>query len=259
MSAKKFYFFANWKMYLDFDESNILANGLAEELKDKTRNYEMVVFPSSLALQPVTQVLNDLNIKTGIQNGYWIDKGGYTGEVSFAMAQNVGCRYALIGHSERRHQFKETNHDIRMKMENVLNNTQLTPVLCVGETQKEREEGRTEEVVESQLRAAYEGITWDKKREVLIAYEPVWAIGTGNACDAKEAQNQHERIKIIVKELLPGILPTVLYGGSVSPENAEVYLGEKDIDGVLVGGASSKMDSWLKIVSTAEKISKKYV
>ncbi|HRY36463.1 MAG TPA: triose-phosphate isomerase [Candidatus Magasanikbacteria bacterium] len=259
MTEKKFYFFANWKMYLDFDESNILANGLAEELKNKSRSYEMTVFPSALALQTVTQVLRDLNIDTGIQNGYWVDKGGYTGEISFSMAQNIGCRFALIGHSERRHQFKESNHDVRMKMENVINNTKLVPVLCVGETQKERDDGKTEEIIEAQLRSAYDGVNWDEKREIIIAYEPVWAIGTGNACDAKEAQSQHERIKAIVKELLPGQSLSVLYGGSVSPENAENYLKEKDIDGVLVGGASAKMDSWLKILAIAEKISKKYV
>jgi len=254
MSTKKFYFFANWKMYLDFDESNILANALAEELKNKPRDYEMAIFPSTLAMQTVAQVMNDIGIGTGIQNGYWVDKGGYTGEVSFVMAQNAGCHYALLGHSERRHQFKETNHEVRMKMESVLSNTKLIPVLCVGETQKEREEGKTEEVVEAQLRAAYDGIAWNKEREIIIAYEPVWAIGTGKACDSQEAQKQHARIKAVVKELLPDAKSVVLYGGSVSPENAISFLQEDDIDGVLVGGSSTKLESWLKIVKAAEKL-----
>ena len=210
MSIKKLYFFANWKMYLDFDESNILANALAQEFNKKERNYEMVIFPSTLALQPVTQVLNDVGISTGIQNGYWLSKGGYTGEVSFDMAQNVGCRYALVGHSERRHQFGETNKDVRKKMENILT-TKLIPVLCVGETQQEREESKTLEVIESQLRAAYDGLLWDKTKPLFIAYEPVWAIGTGNACEPLDAQIQHERIKKIIKELFPEIEPIILY------------------------------------------------
>lgn len=250
MSVKKFYFFANWKMYLDFDESNILANGLAEELKNRERNYEMAIFPSTLAMSTVAPVFNDLKIGVGIQNGYWIDKGGYTGEVSFAMAQGVGCKYALLGHSERRHQFKETNHDVRMKMENILT-TSLIPVLCVGETQKERDEGKTDEVVEAQLRAAYDGVVWEGNREILVAYEPVWAIGTGLACDANEAQRQHQRIKLIVKDLVQGSDPKVLYGGSVSSENVKNYLSQEDVDGVLVGGASTKLQSWLDILKVA--------
>ncbi len=253
MLKKKLYFFANWKMYLDYDESNILANALAEKLKNKERSYEMAIFPSALAIQPMSQVLNDLQIGIGIQNGYWIDKGGYTGEISFVMAQNIGCRYALLGHSERRHQFGETNHDVRKKMENILT-TQLTPVLCVGETHKEREGGKTDEVVEVQLRAAYDGVVWDKSREVLIAYEPVWAIGTGKACDATEAQRQHKRIKLIVKDLILGVEPKVLYGGSVSPENVASYLVQEDIDGVLVGGSSTKLESWLNILKAGNDV-----
>ncbi len=253
MSKKKLYFFANWKMYLDYDESNILANALAEELKNKDRKYEMAIFPSTLATQSVTQVLNDLKIGTGIQNGYWIDKGGYTGEVSFEMAQNVGCRFALIGHSERRHQFKETNHDTRMKMEAILN-TKLVPVLCVGETEKEKEEEKTEEVIEAQIRAAYDGLNFTYDREVIIAYEPVWAIGTGKACDPIEAQKHHARIKLLVKDLLLKSEPIILYGGSVTPENVSDYLKQENIDGVLVGGSSTKLESWLNILKAGDNV-----
>jgi triosephosphate isomerase (TIM) len=251
MSKKKLYFFANWKMYLDFDESNILANGLAEKLKNKERDYEMAIFPNTLAMSTVAPVLNDLKIGVGIQNGYWVDKGGYTGEVSFVMAQNVGCRYALIGHSERRHQFKETSHETRMKMEAVLN-TKLTPVLCVGETEKERESEKTEEIIEAQIRTAYDGLNWDYNREIIIAYEPVWAIGTGKACDPEEAQKQHTRIKLLIKDLLPKAEPVILYGGSVNSENVKDYLKQKDVDGVLVGGASTKLDSWLNITESSK-------
>ena len=247
MTSKKLYFFANWKMYLDFDESNILANGLAEALKNEKRDCEMVIFPSALALQTVTQTLGDIGIKTGIQNGYWVDKGGYTGEISFVMSQNIGCQYALIGHSERRHQFGETNHEVRMKMENILVDTKLTPVLCVGETQQEKEDGKTQEVLEAQLRSAYDSLEWDEKRMLIVAYEPVWAIGTGNACEPLEAQIQHEYIKKIIKNLLPKAEPIILYGGSVNAENISSYLMQNDIDGVLVGGSSTKIESWLNI------------
>lgn len=254
MASKKLYFFANWKMYLDYDESNILANGLAEVLKNKKRDYEMTVFPGILALQTVTQTLGDIGINTGIQNGYWIDKGGYTGETSFVMAENVGCKYALLGHSERRHQFKETNHEVRVKLENILNNTKLTPVLCVGETQQERNEDKTLEVLEAQLRSAYDSLVWDKNRILIVAYEPVWAIGTGNACESLDAQIQHERIKKIIKELVPEVEPVILYGGSVSAENCFDYLKQEDISGVLVGGSSTKQESWLQIIKIAEKL-----
>ncbi|MDO9509901.1 MAG: triose-phosphate isomerase [Candidatus Magasanikbacteria bacterium] len=253
MSKKKFYFFANWKMYLDYDESNILANALAEELKNKERNYEMAIFPSALAMQSVTQVLNDLKIGSGIQNGYWIDKGGYTGEVSFEMAQNIGCHYALIGHSERRHQFKETNHDIRMKMDAILN-TKLIPVLCVGETEKEKDEEKTEEVIEVQIRSAYDNLNWVYDREIIIAYEPVWAIGTGLACDPIEAQKHHTRIKLLIKDLLPKANPIILYGGSVTAVNIGEYLKQENIDGVLVGVSSTKLESWLNILKEGNNV-----
>jgi triosephosphate isomerase len=253
MSQKKLYFFANWKMYLDYDESNILANGLVEVLKNKKRDYEMTIFPNALSLQSTSQTFNDIGINTGIQNGYWIDKGGYTGETSFMMAENIGCKYALLGHSERRHQFKETNHEIRMKLENILNNTKLIPVLCVGETQQERNEDKTLEILEAQLRAAYDSLAWDKDRSLIIAYEPVWAIGTGNACEPLDAQIQHERIKKITNQLIPEVKPIILYGGSVNAENCFDYIKQEDINGVLVGGSSTKFESWLEIIKAGEK------
>lgn len=245
---KPIYLFANWKMYLNFDESNILANALANEVKNFPKNVKMAIFPSALALYPVGQALADVDIVVGAQNVYWVDKGGYTGEISAQMYKDAGCQCALVGHSERRHQFHESNHEVRQKLEAILT-ADMTPVLCVGETAAEREENKTDEVVEIQLRAAFNNLVWPSDKELIIAYEPVWAIGTGNACDPTEAQRLHALIKKLVAGLLPDAQPIILYGGSVRPDNVSQYLTQPDVSGVLVGGASAKLDSWLEIVN----------
>ncbi|TAN33054.1 triose-phosphate isomerase [Patescibacteria group bacterium] len=250
---KQIYLFANWKMYLDFDESNILANALAGEAEKFPTNVKMTVFPSALSLYSAGQVLRDAGIGVGAQNVYWVDKGGYTGEVSAQMFQAAGCEYALVGHSERRHQFGESNHEVRQKLEAILA-AGLTPVLCVGETAKEREEGKTEEVLEIQLRAALQNLAWPKEdeRPLFIAYEPVWAIGTGNACDDTEAcAVAHNFIDKLAVELLPAAAVIILYGGSVRPENIAGYLKCENVSGVLVGGASAKLETWLDIAKNA--------
>jgi triosephosphate isomerase len=248
MSDKsKIYLFANWKMYLDYDESNILANAIAGKKKNIPKSVKMAIFPSALALYPVGQALNDAGISLGAQNVYWEEKGGDTGEVSAKMYKEAGCEYALVGHSERRHLFHETNHEVRQKLEAVLS-ADLTPVICVGETGKERKENRTEEVTEIQIRAAFHNIVWPKNRELIVAYEPVWAIGTGKNCDPLEAQRMHELIK---KQIvgLTGISPVILYGGSVKAENVAQYLKNPAINGVLVGSASANLESWMNIVA----------
>lgn len=250
LSKGKYYLFANWKMYLDYNESNILANALAGAAKKFPDNIKMAVFPSALSLYPVAQVLHDVGVGVGSQNIFWEDKGGYTGEVSAMMYKEAGCDYALVGHSERRHQFHETNHEVRLKLEAVLS-VGLTPILCVGETADEREKGKTEEIVEIQLRAALDGLSFASDKEFIVAYEPVWAIGTGLACDALEAERLHVLIKKIVSSLLPEAKPIILYGGSVRPENVVEYLKQEDVSGVLVGGASAKLDSWLEIVENS--------
>lgn len=246
----KTYLFANWKMYLDYDESNILANAIANQAKSISKDIKMAIFPGALALYPVGQVLHDVGIGVGAQNTYWLDKGGYTGEVSAIMYKAAGCEYALVGHSERRHLFGETNHEVRQKVDASLV-AGLTPVICVGETEKERQENKTEEVIEIQIRAAFHNIVWPKDQELIVAYEPVWAIGTGENCDPLEAERMHELIKKQVVALT-GITPVILYGGSVKPENVAEYLKNPNINGVLVGSASANLESWMKIVSTVD-------
>lgn len=250
MHNGNYYLFANWKMYLDYDESNILANALATEVKKFPAEIKMAIFPSALSMYNVSGPLKDARIGVGAQNVYWVDKGGYTGEVSASMYKEAGCEYALVGHSERRHVFGETNHDVRSKMEAVLA-AGMTPVLCVGEKLEERKQGKAEEAAEVQLRAALEDLEWPKGRGLLVAYEPVWAIGTGEACDPDEAERMHQVIKGMLAGLKPGVEPVILYGGSVRPNNVSEYLKCADISGVLVGGASAKLESWLEIVNNS--------
>jgi len=245
---KKTYLFANWKMYLDYDESNILANAIALASKDFSPNIEMAVFPSSIAFYPVCQVLSDVGIDCGPQNAYWTEKGGYTGEVSAEIYKMAGAKYSLVGHSERRHVFGETEEEINKKMQSCLD-WNLTPILCVGETLDQRKEGIAKDVVKKQLEKALDGLNFKEVKELFVAYEPVWAIGTGESCSVVDAQSMQGEIKKWVKELLVGLDLDlkVLYGGSVRPENVVQYVENEEIDGVLVGGASTKMDSWLKI------------
>ncbi|OGH94403.1 MAG: triose-phosphate isomerase [Candidatus Magasanikbacteria bacterium RIFOXYD2_FULL_41_14] len=246
--SKQSYFFANWKMYLDFDEANILANAIAAEHKKFPDHVKMAIFPNALSLYSAGQVLNDVGIAVGGQNVFWEDKGGYTGEISATMYKAAGCEYALVGHSERRHQFHETNHEVRQKMQAILE-AGLTPVLCVGETKEERVAGKTDEVIETQLRSAFHELSWPAEKGLIVAYEPVWAIGTGEACDPNEAERLHALMKKMLNELAPGTLPILLYGGSVRPENVFDYLKQPDINGVLVGGAATKLESFMSILS----------
>jgi len=249
-ASKKVYLFANWKMYLDYDESNILANALALVSPNFAKNVKLVVFPSALSFYPVAQVLGDVGISSGAQNVYFEDKGGFTGENSAIMYKNAGAKFTLVGHSERRHLFHESNHEVHQKMEAALS-FGLTPVLCVGETAKERKTDKAKEVIEIQLRAALDNLNWKSKAKLFIAYEPVWAIGTGNNCDPIEAEKMCALIQKIGNALSKDVEVVVLYGGSVNGKNIKEFMKQSSISGVLVGGASAKLDSWLEIVQNA--------
>lgn len=252
--TKKIYLFSNWKMYLGLKASVDLAKNIKAEFAKLPTEIEMAVFPSALAFAKVTEELVGSDVAVGPQNMYWVPEGGYTGEDSAEMFALAGAEYALVGHSERRHQFHETNHEVRQKIEAALL-VGLTPVVCVGETGKEREEGQTTEVVEAQLRAAFQSLVWPSGRPLLVAYEPVWAISRGldkpdNHCSPAEAGKMHALIEKIVQELV-GIRPEVLYGGSVRPETILEYLATPHVSGVLVGAASTKFSSWLEIANAA--------
>ena len=243
----KFYLFANWKMYLDYTESIALAAALVKEAPHFMDKINMTLFPSALALPEVAKEAQGSGLSVGGQNIYLVEKGGYTGEISTSMIKAVGAEFVLIGHSERRHLFHETNHETRQKIEAVLT-ANLTPVFCIGEKLEERNEGKTLEVVEAQLRAGLDGLIWPQKKELIVAYEPVWAIGTGEACDVIEAEKVHSYIHSLIEKFFPGTIPVLLYGGSVRANNVVGYLDQPHINGVLVGGASAKFDSWQEII-----------
>ncbi|MSU75217.1 MAG: triose-phosphate isomerase [Candidatus Magasanikbacteria bacterium] len=247
--SKKIYLLANWKMYLDLAESVALATALrAQKLSPEI---VMTVFPSALALSGVVNEFSDSDIAVGAQNTYFVDKGGLTGEISAAMFAAAGCQYALVGHSERRHLFGESNHLARQKIEAILA-TNLVPVLCVGETKEQRDSGEAAEVLEAQIRSAFTDLTCGQGRQFIVAYEPVWAVGTGAACDPFEAERMAGLIETWGRLLLGENSEVfVVYGGSVRPDNVAAYLKEPHVSGVLVGAASSRLDTWLEIVQSA--------
>lgn len=245
---KPLYIFANWKMYLDHAESVALARALNKKVPTLKLSAEMAVFPSSLSFLAVQKELKGKKIVVGSQNVYWLDKGGYTGEVSAQMYKQVKASYALVGHSERRHLFHERNSEVRQKLDAILT-ADLKPVLCVGETLEERKDEEVEVVIEAQLRAALTDLSWNKKFPLIIAYEPVWAISTGESCDPDEA----ERVAALIHKYVKGLLGKnteliVVYGGSVRADNVSNYIAQPHINGVLVGGASTKLSTWMDIL-----------
>ncbi len=248
------YIFANWKMYVDFSESVMLAKQLAKKSKQFSANLSLAVFPSALSFTAVREEFAKTKVAVGAQNTHWVARGGLTGEISSEMFAGVGATYTLVGHSERRHMFHETDHEVRQKVEAALA-SHLTPVVCVGETAAERAAEKTEEIIEVQLRAAFDGIAWQKDKPIIVTYEPVWAIskgtepGSGTPCDPDDAEMMHKRIDRFIRGLHSDVEPILLYGGSVRPHNAQFYVAQPHINGVLIGAASTKLDSLLEIIA----------
>ena len=247
--ARRQIFAGNWKMYKNYNEAVELVKGLISGLGNVDAK-EVAVFPPSVYVRDMVSLCKDSNIDVGMQNIYFEKEGAFTGEISPVMAKDTGVRYALIGHSERRHIFSESNDDVNKKVKAAIENG-LEPVVCVGELLEEREAGKSEEVVKQQVEFAFKDIDLKFMTKMIIAYEPVWAIGTGKVATPEIADSMHgfirETIKNIFNEKLANEIP-ILYGGSVKPENiAELYARE-NIDGVLVGGASLKINSFLDII-----------
>jgi triosephosphate isomerase len=247
---KHLIFAGNWKMHHGpADAAAFLREFLAHyhRMQDRT----VILFPPALTLPAVVVGLKDrTDIKVGVQNIHWEDKGAFTGENSAAIARGAGARYALVGHSERRHVFGETNAQTRLKVGAAFR-AGLIPVLCVGETLEQREGGRTEAVVLEQLLAGIEGLEPAQVGEMLVAYEPVWAIGTGKNATPADANSVHAVIKAELRAKhgpTPGV--PVLYGGSVNHSNVAALVAQEHIDGVLVGGASLDADRWQSIAMT---------
>ena len=239
----------NWKMNKLLSEAEELASGLKERLRDFD-DADVVLCVPVLYVERIAGLLSDSRIAVGAQNLYWEEKGAFTGEVSGPMLKSVGCEYVIVGHSERRGYFRETNQDVNKKAKAALK-TGLTPILCLGETLQEREEGVTEAVVTRQLKESLEGMTEDEMLATVIAYEPIWAIGTGRTATPQQANDVHALIRKLLTERNGSDVAEkarILYGGSVKPGNVYDLMQQPDIDGGLVGGASLDADSFEKIV-----------
>lgn len=249
MSMRKACMAANWKMYKNVEEAVRFVEDLQSQLSEMD-DREVVIAPPFTALYAVHSILKNPMISLAGQNCHWEKQGAYTGEISPVMLKDTGCSFSIVGHSERRHYFKEDDEQINKKFRALLQ-TGITPILCVGEKLEQREAGKTFAVVGKQLHGGLSGLEDAEMADVVIAYEPVWAIGTGKTATPGQAQEVHafireELSKISNKNIANGI--RILYGGSVKPDNVDTLMSEPDIDGALVGGASLKVGSFLRII-----------
>lgn len=247
----------NWKMNKIRAEAAALADGLKKEV-GRLQDPGIVLCPPYTALEEVSKIIHESRIMLGAQNIHWENSGAFTGEVSAAMLKDAGCRFVILGHSERRQYFHETNEDINKKTRAALR-ASLTPIVCIGENLKEREEGTTFAVVESHVLGGLLGLLPGDIAGLVIAYEPVWAIGTGKTATPQQAQEVHRFIRGLIektwgRETAQRII--ILYGGSVKPDNTKDLIAQKDIDGFLVGGASLDVKSFTEIIKNSAPMEK---
>lgn len=244
----------NWKMNKTVEESAKLASEIVEASRSvDSAKVEIVVCPTFLALDRVAGVVKGSSVKLGAQDVHFENQGAFTGKVSVDMLKAVGVTYVILGHSEQRTLFGETDEGVRRKAAKVLAEG-LTPIICVGETLAEREAGVTEKVCETQVRGAYQGLSAQDATKTVIAYEPVWAIGTGRNATDDQAQAVHKFIRGLLASMYGDSVAQAIriqYGGSMKPENAAGLLKQPDIDGGLIGGASLKKESFLGIITSA--------
>ncbi|WP_428994024.1 triose-phosphate isomerase [Adlercreutzia equolifaciens] len=247
----------NWKMNNTIPEAVVLAqeisNGIYPDILDEV---DVAVCPPFVDLKPVKSVFefDRVNIALGAQNVYWEPKGAFTGEISIPMIKEIGCTYCIVGHSERRHLFGETNEDVNLKVRALIE-AAIAPIICVGESLSVRDEGVYLDFVTAQVRAAYAGVEAADAVNTVVAYEPVWAIGTGRTATPEQAEEVCAAIRATLAELFGQDVADqvrVLYGGSMNEGNAELLLAEPDIDGGLIGGAALKASSFLEIVKAAK-------
>ena len=236
------------------------AVATAKALKVKLVNVDdvdVVVCPSFTGLVSVQEIVRESNIKLGGQNLHWEDEGAFTGEVSAGMLLDAGCEYVVIGHSERRHVFGETDDEINKKVLKALSRG-LKPIFCIGEKLAQRNEGQTEKVIREQVSNGLQDVSISNPNDFIVAYEPVWAIGTGLNATPDQAEEVHKFTRGLLRELFgPEVAHQIRiqYGGSVKPANAEDLLGQENIDGALVGGASLDPDSFTAIIKSAQQLS----
>lgn len=240
---------ANWKMNMSVAEAENFLKDFRLEVED-INGVEIILAPPFTAIPKLSELLGgSQRIRLGAQNMYHERSGAFTGEISAAMLRDLYVRYVILGHSERRQIFGETDELINKKVHTALA-SELRPILCVGETLEEREAGREKEVLETQLRGSLAGVTAEQMPDIVIAYEPVWAIGTGKTASSAQAQECHEHVREVIAGLSDSATAQkvqIQYGGSVKPSNAAELLGQPDIDGALVGGASLDPRSFAEI------------
>lgn len=244
----------NWKMYKNVSESVQTANRL-NELTEGVTGVEIMIAPTFPALFPVSKALRGSLISVGAQNMHWEKEGAYTGEISAAMLAAAGCRYVIIGHSERREYFGESDETVNKKIAAALQNG-LIPIMCIGESENQREAGKTFSVLDKQIKMGLKGIFADGLQNLVVAYEPIWAIGTGKTATREQAQEVHLFVRSKLTDMQGESLAKgirVLYGGSVRPLNISELMAMPDIDGALVGGASLDAETFSKIVHYQSK------
>lgn len=242
----------NWKLNNTVSEAVELTTTL-KELVNNTSEVEIIVAPTFTALAAVYDVIEDSNISLAAQDVYWENSGAFTGEVSAPMLKDVGCEYVIIGHSERRQYFNETNESVNLKVKAALSND-LKPIICVGEQLEDREAGNTEKVIENHVSGGIRDISAEDVLTCVIAYEPVWAIGTGKTATPEQAQEVHAYIRHLISDAYNAEVASqvrIQYGGSVKPENASELMTQSDVDGALVGGASLQAEAFAQIVKSS--------
>lgn len=254
---RRLFIAGNWKMNLNRGQSLSLVQSLVESLRGVS-DVDIAVCPPAVYLGELGKALHATNIGLGAQNVNSKSEGAYTGEISCSMLKDVGCRYVILGHSERRAIYGETDSMVNEKLHAVLA-AGLTPIVCVGETLEQREAGQTQQVVRSQCIGSLAGLTEDQMLKTVLAYEPVWAIGTGKTASPAQAEEVHKDIRSLLETQFSASTAQkiiVLYGGSVKADNAQELLSEPNIDGALVGGASLKQDSFEGIIKAATSVRK---
>lgn len=247
---------ANWKMKLGLKESLDLAQEFKEKFKDFKKD-EVVVCSDFLSLTGVKKNLKGSNVKSGAQDVFWEDKGAYTGEISPDILKEAGCEYVIVGHSERRKYLDENYEMIHQKVKAVLNIDSLTPIVCIGEEAEDRKTEKRDFVLVDQLQQALGGISIMKNQQIIVAYEPIWAIGSGVAIEPEEAEYAHKIIKLALNDMF-GMKEVsehirVVYGGSISGKNVKEFTDLEGIDGLLVGGASLDAEEFYKVADTMLK------
>ncbi len=250
--ARRKFVCGNWKMHKTVAEAVALAKDVAAGLGDAAGKVQVAVAPPFTAIHAVAGALRGTAVEVAAQDVHWEAQGAFTGEISAAMLAEAGARHGIVGHSERRQLFGETDESVRKKVGALLQ-ANVLPIVCVGETLAEREAGKTLAVVERQVRGALAGIPSSALASLTLAYEPVWAIGTGKTATAAQAQEVHAAIRKILRELGGAAADAIRiqYGGSVKPDNAAELMSQPDVDGALVGGASLKAGDFLTIVKGA--------